>query len=159
MSNKINLSKMKWLMLLVICLPFIAACDKAELPAYEEAEITKVGALHRFYTGVKDALTGENIVDEKELGTDFTIDPENAVASTVLSIPAAGGKFTEDERAKVSLNNLVVYVNVSSAARITPIEDAPKFGVPANWSKEHKYSIMAANGTIKIWTVKVSLTK
>lgn len=159
MINKINLSKMKWLMLLTICLPFIAACDKADLPAYEEAEITKVGAYHRFYSGDKDAVTGENIVSEKELGSKFSIDSKSGVASTILTIPDAGGKFTEAERAKVSLSNLVVFVNVSTAARVTPIEGSPKFGVPADWTKEHKYSIMAADGTTKIWTVKVSLNK
>lgn len=157
--NKINLSKMKWLMLLAICLPFIAACDKADLPAYEEAEITKVGAYHRFYSGDKDALTGENIVAEKELGSNFKIDSDKGIASALLTIPEAGGKFTEAERGKVSLNNLVVYVNVSTAARVTPMEGAPKFGVPADWTKEYKYSILAADGTTKVWTVKVSLDK
>lgn len=159
MIYKINLSNMKWLMLLAVCLPLIAACSKADLPAYEEAEITKVGAFHRFYSGDKDALTGENIVDERELESGFSIDSKTGIASTVLTIPAAGGKFTEAERAKVSLSNLVVYVNVSTAARVTPIEGSPKFGVPADWTKEHKYSIMAADGTTKIWTVKVSLNR
>ena len=74
-------------------------------------------------------------------------------------IPAAGGKFTEAERAKVSLSNLVVYVNVSTAARVTPLDGSPKFGVPADWTREHKYSVMAADGTKKIWTVKVTLNK
>lgn len=82
-------------------------------PAYEEAEITKVGAYHRFYSGDKDAITGENIVAEKELDRTNNIDSEHGVATAVFTIPAAGGKFTEAERAKVSLSNLVVYVNVS----------------------------------------------
>lgn len=157
--NKIKLSNIKWLMLLAVCLPLIAACSKADLPAYEEAEITKVGAYHRFYSGDKDALTGENIVAEKELNSNYSIDSKTGIASAVLTIPDAGGKFTEAERAKVSLSNLVVYVNVSTAARITPIEGSPKFGMPADWTKEHKYSVMAADGTTKIWTVKVSLNK
>lgn len=159
MINKIKLSDIKWLMLFLVCLPLITSCDNADLPAYEEAEVTKVGAYHRFYSGDKDALTGENIVAEKELESDFTIDSKTGVASTILTIPAAGGKFTEAERAKVSLSNLVVYVNVSTAARVTPIEGSPKFGVPADWTKEHKYSVMAADGTTKTWTIKVSLSK
>lgn len=150
---------MKWLMLLTVCLPFMAACSKAELPAYEEAEITKVGAYHRFYSGDKDALTGENIVAERELESNYTIDSDNGLASTVLTIPGASGSFTETERAKVSLSNLVVYINVSTAARVTPMEGSPRFGVPADWTKEHKYTVMAADGTTKIWTVKVSLNK
>ena len=140
--KRIKLSDTKWFMLLLLmCVPIISSCSKEDLPAYEEAEITKVGAYHRFYSGDKDAITGENIV------------------AAVFTIPAAGGKFTEAERAKVSLSNLVVYVNVSTAARVTPLDGSPKFGVPADWTREHKYSVMAADGTKKIWTVKVTLNK
>lgn len=42
--KRIKLSDTKWLMLLLMCMPLIASCSK-DLPAYEEAEITKVGAL------------------------------------------------------------------------------------------------------------------
>ena len=146
--KRIKLSDTKWFMLLLLmCVPIISSCSKEDLPAYEEAEITKVGAYHRFYSGDKDAITGENIVAEKELDRTNNIDSEH------------GGKFTEAERAKVSLSNLVVYVNVSTAARVTPLDGSPKFGVPADWTREHKYSVMAADGTKKIWTVKVTLNK
>ena len=138
--KRIKLSDTKWLMLLLMCMPLIASCSKADLPAYEEAEITKVGAYHRFYSGDKDALTGENIVAEKELDRTNDIDSDNGIATAVFTIPAAGGKFTE-------------------AARVTPLDGSPKFGVPADWTQEHKYSVMAADGTKKIWTIKVSLNK
>ena len=157
--KRIKLSDTKWLMLLLMCMPLIASCSKADLPAYEEAAIPKVGAYHRFYSGDKDALTGENIVAQKELDRTNDIDSDNGIATAVFTIPAAGGKFTEAERAKVSLNNLVVYVNISTAARVTPLDGSPKFGVPADWTQEHKYSVMAADGTKKIWTIKVSLNK
>ncbi|UVR30396.1 hypothetical protein NXW46_03230 [Bacteroides fragilis] len=66
--KRIKLSDTKWFMLLLLmCVPIISSCSKEDLPAYEEAEITKVGAYHRFYSGDKDAITGENIVAEKEL--------------------------------------------------------------------------------------------
>lgn len=159
MINKIKLSDIKWLILLWICLPLAVSCSKEDLPAYEQAEITKVGAYHRFYSGDKDALTGENIVAEKELTATVDIDSDNGIATAAFGIPAASGKFTEAERAKVSLSNLVVYINVSTAARVTPIEGSPRFGVPADWAKEHKYTVMAADGTTKTWTVKVSLNK
>ena len=158
--KRIKLSDTKWFMLLLLmCVPIISSCSKEDLPAYEEAEITKVGAYHRFYSGDKDAITGENIVAEKELDRTNNIDSEHGVATAVFTIPAAGGKFTEAERAKVSLSNLVVYVNVSTAARVTPLDGSPKIGVPADWTREHKYSVMAADGTKKIWTVKVTLNK
>lgn len=156
---KINiLSEMRCFLLLLICLQF-ASCSKEDLPAYEDALITKVGAYHRFITGDKDAMTGEFISAQKELTGEYSIDEENGVAAATFTIPAAGGKFSEEERAKVSLNNLVVYINVSTAARVTPIEGAPKLGTPADWTSPHKYKVMAANGAEKIWTVKAALSK
>ena len=125
--KRIKLSDTKWFMLLLLmCVPIISSCSKEDLPAYEEAEITKVGAYHRFYSGDKDAITGENIVAEKELDRTNNIDSEHGVAT---------------------------------AARVTPLDGSPKFGVPADWTREHKYSVMAADGTKKIWTVKVTLNK
>ena len=55
--NRINLSDIKWLLILLL-LPFVSSC-KDDLEAYGEAEITSVGAYHRYYTAEKDALTGE----------------------------------------------------------------------------------------------------
>ena len=47
--KRIKLSDTKWFMLLLLmCVPIISSCSKEDLPAYEEAEITKVGAYHRF---------------------------------------------------------------------------------------------------------------
>ena len=136
--NRIKLSDIKWLLVL-LCLPFVSSC-KDDLEAYEEAEITSVGAYHRYYTTEKDALTGEFKVAEKEL-------------------EKSSGSFTDAERAKVSLNKLVVYFNVSTAARVTPLDGSPKLGAPGDWTSERRYSVMAANGTKKTWTVKVVLNK
>lgn len=156
--DKIKLLNMKWL-LVMLCLPFIFSC-KDDLPAYNEAEIASVGAYHRYYTTEKDALTGEFKVAEKEMSkSDKVIDTDAATYVAKLTIPAAGGTFTASEREKVSLSNLVVYFNVSTAARVTPLDGSPKLGVPGNWTSEHRYSVMAADGTKKIWTVKIELTK
>lgn len=155
--NKIRLADIKWLFVL-LCLPFVSSC-KDELDAYEEAEITSVGAYHRYYTTEKDALTGEFKVAEKELEKDNTINEDEALVIATFTVPAASGSFTETERSKVSLNNLVVYFNVSTAARVTPLKGSPQLGVPGDWTSEHKYSVMAANGTKKIWTVRVILNK
>ena len=155
--NRINLSDIKWLLILWL-LPFVSSC-KDDLEAYGEAEITSVGAYHRYYTTEKDALTGEFKVAEKELEKSNDINEEEAKVIATFNIPSASGSFTEAERAKVSLNNLVVYFNVSTAARVTPIEGSPKLGVPGDWTSERRYVVMAANGTKKTWTVRVILNK
>lgn len=153
-----KLSSIKWLAVL-LCLPFISSCAKEDLPSYTEAEITSVGAYHRYVTNLKDELTGEYKVAEKELEKGNQIDSEAAAVTATFNIPGASGTFTEEERAKIALNKLVVYFNVSTAARVTPIGGAPKLGIPADWTSEHQYSVIAADGSKKTWTVKVVLNK
>ena len=152
--NRIKLSDIKWLLVL-LCLPFVSSC-KDDLEAYEEAEITSVGAYHRYYTTEKDALTGEFKVAEKELEKSNSINEDEAVVTATFTVPAASGSFTDAERAKVSLNKLVVYFNVSTAARVTPLDGSPKLGAPGDWTSERRYSVMAANGTKKTWIVNVN---
>ena len=40
-----------------------------------------------------------------------------------------------------------------------PLDGSPKLGAPGDWTSERRYSVMAANGTKKTWTVKVVLNK
>ena len=98
--NRINLSDIKILIILLL-LPFVSSC-KDDLEAYGEAEITSVGAYHRYYTAEKDALTGEFKVAEKELEKSNDINEEEAKVTATFNIPSASGSFTEAERAKVS---------------------------------------------------------
>ena len=67
--------------------------------------------------------------------------------------------FSEAERNGVNINNIVVAVDISTAAVMSPVEGAPKLGVPADWSSPHKYLVKAANGQTKVWTISVTLTK
>ena len=44
-------------------------------------------------------------------------------------------------------------MDLSTAARITPLNGAPKLGNPGDFSaKEFKYQVTAADGTKKEWT-------
>lgn len=45
--------------------------------------------------------------------------------------------------------------SISTAARLTPLDGAPKLGVPGDWSKPNKYLVTAASGAQKEWTIEV----
>ncbi|MCI6213770.1 DUF5018-related domain-containing protein [Bacteroides heparinolyticus] len=155
--SKVKLLYIQWLFVLLY-IPFTSSC-KDDLEAYAEAEITSVGAYHRYYTTEKDALTGEFKVAEKELEKSNTINADAGTVTATFTLPVSGGSFTDEERTKVSLSRLVVYFNVSTAARVMPIEDSPRLGTPGDWTSEHRYIVTAADGTQKTWTVKVALNK
>lgn len=140
---------------LLVLLTF-TSCLKGGLedfPLYEDADITSVSAIrHRYYTDEKSPASGELIVREADLSYDVDIDSEAATVNISVSVPS---NFPGEELDKVSVNNLVVVVSISTAARIFPLEGSPYLGVPGNWSKTNSYLVQAADGTEKIWKITV----
>lgn len=152
--KKISLSTLKWVFLLV-CMPLLTACSWEDLPAYEEAEISAVQLYHRWASTDKDPITGEPVVKEKRLNCQSAVDSENGVINVSVSVPDAGGDFTEEVRNQVTQSKLWGQVTVSTAARITPVEGTANLGTPDDWTKERKFGVKAANGNTKIWTIKI----
>lgn len=147
------------LLSLLCFLPLLASCWE-DLPAYDGTDITKVGFYYRFAGPNKDTQTNEPIMVEKELNCNYDIDADAAVVNVDVTVPAAQGTFTEEERAKVTQSKLWGYVTLSTAARIFPENGTNALGTPDDWTKEHKFKVAAADGTSKIWTIKVrSFTK
>lgn len=145
---------MKWLTML-LCLPFImTACDWEDLPKYEEAEITSVQFYYRWGAS-KDPITGELIMKEQRLNTTNNVNSEAGTIEVSVSLPEATGDFTEAVRNDVSINQLWGQATISTAARMAPIDGSPALGTSGDWSKEHKYEVMAADGTKKIWTISI----
>lgn len=81
----------------------------------------------------------------------------NTEENTMEILCQAPGNFPEDQLPNLKTTELVVVLNISTAAIIEPLEGAPKLGVPGDWSKPNKYQITAANGTKKIWTLTLEL--
>lgn len=150
-----KLIDVKWFMML-LCLPFLmTACGWEELPAYEEAEISAVQFYYRWPSDAKDPVTGEPIVKEQRLNTTNSINSEAGIVEVSVSVPNASGDFTESVRSEVSESKLWGQATISTAARMSPINGSPVMGTPGDWSKENSYEVMAADGTKKVWTIKV----
>lgn len=149
-----KVENIKWLLLLV-CIPFMGACDWEDLPAYEEAEISAVQFYYRWPGDTKDPVTGEPIMKEKQMTTNSDVNSEEATIEATVTVPAVSGDFNESVRAQISQNKLWGQVTISTAARITPIEGSAALGTPDDWSQPRKFEVMAADGTKKVWTIKI----
>ncbi|AVM57887.1 hypothetical protein C3V43_09060 [Bacteroides heparinolyticus] len=145
----------KWLVML-LCIPFMTACNWEELPAYEDAEISAVQFYFRWASDKKDPITGEPVVKEQRLNTTNNVKSENGIIEATVTVPDAGGDFTEAIRKQVSTGKLWGQVSVSTAALITPIDGSAALGTPDDWSKERKFEVMAANGKKKVWTIRIT---
>lgn len=128
-----------------------------ELDTYDGNDITAGYAWYRYKGDNKLNASGEQQVIQKQLQrTGQVIDNEAATCALQFKVPT---NFSDAEKNGVNINNIVVAVEISTAAVMTPVEGSPKLGVPADRSTPHKYSVKAADGKTKIWTVSVTLTK
>lgn len=129
-----------------------------ELDTYSNANIESVnGVFYRWKTSSTDPLTGEPLVRQVQLSRVSQEIDADAATCTYTATPATN--FPEDQLSSLSISNLVVVLNISTAATITPIQGSPALGVPADWSQPHMYRIKAADGSYKDWTVTIRLQK
>lgn len=139
----------------------LTSCLKSgmeDLPEYSEAEILSVSTVrYRYISNDVAPSSGQKIVKEVDLTYTTSISSENATVQISVSKPS---NFPVEELSNLSKANLVVAVGLSTAARLTPVGNAPRLGVPGDWSRKNQYTVTAADGTIKNWSIEiVSLTK
>lgn len=128
-----------------------------ELDTYDGNDITAGYAWYRYKGDNKINASGEQQVIQKQLQrTGQVIDNDEATCALQFKVPT---NFSEAEKNGVNINNIVVAVDISTAAVMSPVDGSPKLGVPADWSTPHKYLVKAADGKTKIWTISVTLTK
>lgn len=129
-----------------------------DLPEFEEASITGVQKVeYRFVSDQISPSDNKPIVKFVDFPRTTTVDAEKRVVSIDVTVPAANpSSFPQAERDKCSTSELAVMISISTAARVFPIGDAPLFGKPGDWSKPNKYSVQAADGTKKEWTVQIT---
>ncbi len=152
-------------LLVLVSSTMLTSCLKMgldELPAFEDANITDIGFEFRFEDPTDVWTDGSSTVKFVKMGMTKEIKKagENGNVSdsiiVTLTIPAPSGSFTREQRQKISLTSLVGYVYLSTAAKVQPIDDAPAFGKPGDYTKIRQYKVTAADGkTSKIWNIRV----
>jgi hypothetical protein len=121
----------------------------SDLPAFSNAEITSFNFEYRWIV--------DGVVKIKSLSNSNVINSESATIANTVTIPPADADFTTAVRSQVSLSNLVGFCYLSTAARIEPIGGATKLGIPGDFSGSLKYTVTAADGTTKIWTITTAI--
>lgn len=143
--------------MMLASLALFSSCLKKDLkdyPLFDANEITLVNAEHRFNgTGT---MNGEPIVAYQKLTINQTIDKTNSTINVAIAVPAANGQFTTAEKARVQQNKLWFYLNISTAASISPTGGTPALGDPTDATKPLKYVVTAANGATRVWTINIT---
>lgn len=139
--------------MLLVWLVSATSCLKAgldDLPTYDEAKITNIYFEYRWYD------EGTKQLRVQALTLDKTIDEENSMVTCNITVPGTNAVFTEKIRNEVSLSKIVCYVDMSTAARLKPLNGAPALGEMQDFSaKDFRYLVTAANGDKREWTIKI----
>ena len=122
-----------------------------ELDEYSGCDILNGNVYWRYYGDGKIPASGEQEVKQVYLAASRTADNENGI----YTIKYVTTNIPEAERGNFTESKAVVAVTISTAATIKPIGDAPKLGVPGDWTKDNQYEVTAADGTKKTWTIVV----
>lgn len=152
------MKSLKYIIIAAVTALFCSSClesNMKELDVYTGADISSAMVYYRYIdNSVTFPLSGAHAVKQ------VTLNVSSTVSGNTLNIAAtAPAGFPESELSKLSLSNLVVAVNISTAAVIAPASGSPALGTPADWSSPHKYVVTAADGSTKEWTIAVTLSK
>lgn len=146
--------------LVFLSLTILPSCLKSgldELPSFSGADITNISFEYRYQDLSAQSPDGEAVVRSVTLEAPIkNIDPTANAVTVTLEVPEADGTFTASERAKVALTNIVCLTSISTAAIIEPVDGAPLFGRPGDFSTPRTYQVTAADGTTKIWGITVT---
>lgn len=161
------MKRIKYIAILVFAILF-SSCLKMglnEIEYFDEAELT---AFNFEYRWMGDNNGNERLFVQK-LDTKYTIDTVAYTITCDVTVPDAsdiGNKptddFPTDIRDKVTLQELVGYADLSTAASVSPIGSAPKLGVIQDFSgSDMMYLVTAADGKTAIeWKLIIaSFTK
>lgn len=165
-----KLNEMKTIKYLSVALLLIlfSSCLKMgldDITYFDEADIT---AFNFEYRWMGDNNGNDRLFVQK-LNTAYTIDTIAYTISCDVTVPEASdigadptNDFPTSIRDMVSLEELVGYADLSTAAKIVPLSSAPNLGSMQNFSgSDMKYKVTAADDkTSKEWTLIItSFTK
>ena len=85
-----------------------------------------------------------------------TVDTAHSTINLAVTVPPVKGSFDAVQRAKVSQDHLWCYMDVSTAATVTPVGDAPAPGYFGDFTKPQQYKVTAADGSSQVWTLVIT---
>lgn len=138
------------------------------LPAFTDAKITDIFFEYRYEDGTVHTSDGSNqvrVVQFPVSAKQFKLKEDNPGAATdsviaTVTVPAAVNFTPASEWDNVDASMLVCKTNISTAARVDPVDGAPVMGTPGDFSLPRQYRVTAADGiTQRIWTIRINLVK
>ena len=137
----------------------LASCLKHDLPNYPLATGDYINHVYFQYRWLDSSIinNGQPTVNVEDLTVVEQIDTANSTVYCQVTVPAASGDFDTYQRNLVTLDSIWVYADVSNAANVVPVGNAPQFAYQGNYAIPQQYRVTAAfPDSTRVWTINVT---
>ncbi len=150
---------LKKILFFLITVLFASSCLKSGLPGVNDASLNGLFTFNfqYRYLDTSVAAPGTPNADTIVAAMMVTLNNTQTISNdTIYCKPTFPSSFPANQKSAVSLKSIWGYATIPDGATITPVNGAPKLGMPGDFTSPVTYKVTAANGASKVYVVVVS---
>lgn len=143
--------------MMIGCMLLLTSCLKSGLDDIENSDLCAISSITMEYRWISQNANGYDQLSRQQMTLSKNTPDENNEIRFTVTVPAINSSFPKAVRDHVELDGLYMIAVISPAAKIQPLDGAPKLGVPGNFEigKDYQYEVIAANGKSAIYHIVI----
>lgn len=143
--------------MMIGCMLLLTSCLKSGLDDIENSDLCAISSITMEYRWISQNANGYDQLSRQQMTLSKNTPDENNEIRFTVTVPTINSSFPKAVRDHVELDGLYMIAVISPAAKIQPLDGAPKLGVPGNFEigKDYQYEVIAANGKSAIYHIVI----
>ncbi|MDO5418805.1 MAG: hypothetical protein Q4F50_01885 [Bacteroides sp.] len=143
--------------MMIGCILLFTSCLKSGLDDIENSDLCAISSLTMEYRWISQNANNYDQLSRQQMTLSKNTPDENNEIRFTVTVPTVSTSFPKEIRDHVSLDGLYMITVISSAAKIQPLNGAPKLGVPGEFEigKDYQYEVIAANGNRSVYHIVI----
>ncbi|MDR1504045.1 MAG: hypothetical protein LBT43_16485 [Prevotella sp.] len=138
-------------------LSLLTSCLESGLDDIENSDLCVISSITMEYRWIVQNANGYDQLSRQQMTLSNKAPDENNEIHFTVTVPSANSSFPKEVRDHVSLDGLYLITVISPASKISPLNGAPKLGLPGVFEigKDYQYEVTAANGKKAVYHVMI----
>ncbi|MGM9778801.1 MAG: DUF5018-related domain-containing protein, partial [Prevotella sp.] len=143
--------------ILLGCMTLLTSCLESGLDDIENSDLCALSSITMEHRWITQNANGYDQLARQQMTLSRNTPDENNEIHLTVTVPPVSNSFSREVRKGVTLDGLYLTAVISSAAKITPLGDAPVLGKPGSFEvgKEYQYMVTAANGKTAMYKIVI----
>ena len=143
--------------MMIGCMLLFTSCLKSGLDGIENSGLCAISSITMEYRWITQNANGYDQLSRQQMTLSNNTPDENNEIRLTVSVPVINSSFPKAVRDHVELDGLYLIAVISPAAKIQPLDGAPKLGLPGKFEigKDYQYEVIAANGESAIYHIVI----